>query len=257
MVDLATVIGGAGVLMVLAAALVLGGGNANYVDWPSILLVVIGSPLIVMMKFTLGEFFSALRQAGQVFHRHLSEPSELIGEIAMLSDKARKNGLLGLENIQVSDAFLRMGVAFMVDGHDADTVRSLLQRENVLAASRLERSAQVFKALADVAPALGMVGTLLGLVAMLGNLSDPSALGPAMAIAILTTLYGALIANVIALPICEKLQLIREHEKQRRALIIDGLQNIQAGHNPRLISNMLQSYLPDAQRVISMSSGRK
>lgn len=257
MVDLATLIGGAGVLVVLVATLILGGGEANYFDLPSVLLVVLGSPLIVMMKFTLSEFFVALRHSGRVFHRQVSAPSELISEIAMLADKSRKNGLLGLENVNVSDAFLRMGVAFMVDGHDADTVRSLLQRENALEAARLERSAQVFKALGDVAPALGMVGTLLGLVAMLGNLSDPSALGPAMAIALLTTLYGAVIANIIALPIYEKLQIIREHEKQLRALIMDGVQNIQAGHNPRLISNMLQSYLPNTQRVMAMNTGRK
>ncbi len=256
MMDLATVLGGLGVVGVLAVALVLGGSNANYLDWPSVLIVVVGSPLIVMMKFTWHECAMALKHAMRVFHRRLSAPESLIESIAQLADKARKNGLLGLENAAVDDEFLRLGLGYMVDGHDADTVRALLTREIHLEASRLDRSAHVFKALGDVSPALGMIGTLVGLVAMLGNLADPNSLGPSMAVALLTTLYGALIANVIALPISEKLTLIRDHEKQLRVLVLDGLQGIQAGHNPRLISNMLQSYLPVAQRVISQT-GRK
>lgn len=255
MLDLATILGALGTVTVVAVTLLLGGSNANYLDWPSVLMVVVGSPLIVMMKFTLSEFGLAIKNARRVFHRQPVVVSDLINEIASLADKARKNGLLGLENVSISDPFLKLGVTFMVDGHDADTVRGLLQREQALEAARLERSAQVFRSLADVSPALGMIGTVVGLVAMLGNLSDPGALGPSMAIALLTTLYGALIANTIALPIGEKLHLIREHEKQWRTLIMDGLQSIQAGHNPRLISNMLQSYLPASQRLIS-SSGR-
>ena len=143
----------------------------------------------------------------------------------------------------VSDRFMQKGVTLMVDGHDNEAVRTALQRELAMEQQRHQRAAQVFRSLGDVAPALGMVGTLIGLVAMLANLDDPKSVGPGMAVALLTTLYGALIAQIFALPIADKLSLIAQNEKRLRLLVMDGLAGIQAGNNPRAIVAQLQAYV--------------
>lgn len=243
MLDWATLLGGFGAVTVLALSIWLGGDIAGYLDWPSVLIVVVGSPLVVLSRFRGRDCGQALRTAGRALRDVLPAADELVGEIGSLAEQARKGGLLALESAVISEPFMQKGVALMVDGHDNDAVRNALHRQLSLEQARHARAAQVFRSLGDVAPAMGMLGTLIGLVAMLANLDDPKSVGPGMAVALLTTLYGALIAQVIALPIADKLQLIAQNEKRLRQLVMDGLAGIQQGQNPRAIVAQLQPYI--------------
>ena len=241
--DWATLFGGLGAIAVLALSIWMGGDIAGYLDWPSVLIVVVGSPLVVISRYRGRDCLQALRTARRALRDVQAQPAELVSEIGRLAEQARKGGLLALESAVISEPFMQKGVTLMVDGHDNESVRTALQREVALEQARHQRASQVFRSLGDVAPAMGMLGTLIGLVAMLANLDDPKAVGPGMAVALLTTLYGALIAQVIALPIADKLNLIAQNEKRLRMLVMDGLAGIQAGNNPRAIVAQLQPYV--------------
>lgn len=247
--DLATVIGIIGAIAIIVAAMVLSGGLGMFVDIPSVLIVVVGSIFVVLAKFGLSQFLGAAKIAIKAFVFKSDDPAELIDEVVELADTARKGGLLSLEGREVSNDFLQGGIQLLVDGHDPEVVRALLSKDMNKAVERHERGASIFSALADVSPAMGMIGTLIGLVAMLSNMDDPKSIGPAMAVALLTTLYGAMIANMIASPIADKLTLRRGEESMIKSLIIDALLAIQSGQNPRVIDSMLRNYLPSSKRA--------
>lgn len=246
--DLATIIGLIGALAIIALAMMLSGGLGMFVDLPSVLIVVVGGLFVAMVKFGLGQFLSAAKIAVKAFSFKSQDPSDLIDEVVELADVARKGGLLSLEGREVSNDFLEQGIQLLVDGHDPDVVRSLLYKDMGQALERHEKGSAIFAAIADVSPAMGMIGTLIGLVAMLSNMDDPKAIGPAMAVALLTTLYGAMIGTMIAGPIRDKLMLRRGEEALNKKLIIDALLAIQSGQNPRVIDSMLRNYLPQKQR---------
>ncbi len=246
--DIATLIGLLGGLGIVVAAMVLGGDVGIFINVPSILIVIGGSIFVVLIKFTLGQFLSAGKVAVKAFMFKSVSPEEIIAETVELADAARKGGLLSLEDKEVSTPFMQRGIQLLVDGHDPDVVRALLNKEAALTVERHDLGAQTFKALGDVGPAMGMIGTLVGLVQMLSNMSDPKSIGPAMAVALLTTLYGAMMATIVALPIADKLNIRKDEEALNKALIIDGLLSIQAGQNPRVIDQMLRNYLPEKKR---------
>jgi chemotaxis protein MotA len=150
----------------------------------------------------------------------------------------------------VSNSFLAGGIQLLVDGHDPDVVRTLLTKDLKQGQDRHAWGAKIFEALGDVAPAMGMIGTLIGLVAMLANMNDPKTIGPSMAVALLTTLYGAMLATMFALPMADKLSLRSQEEGLIKNLIIDALLAIQSGQNPRVIEAMLKAYLPESQRDV-------
>ncbi len=247
--DLATIIGLIGGLVVIAMAMALSSGLGTYIDLPSVLIVIVGSVFVVMVKFGLMQFLGATKVAVKAFVFRPVDPVDLIDEVVALADIARKGGLLSLEGKEVSHEFLENGIQLLVDGHDPEVVRALLGKELNQSQARHERGASIFGALADVAPAMGMIGTLIGLVAMLTAMDDPKAIGPAMAIALLTTLYGAMIGTMVAGPIRDKLNLRRAEEALTKKLVIDALLAIQSGQNPRVIDSMLRNYLPGKQRA--------
>ncbi len=246
--DLATLIGMIGSMAIIVTAMLLSGSLGMFVDVPSVLIVVVGSVFVVMMKFGLGQFLGAGKVAGKAFMFKLPDPAETIDEIVGLADEARKGGLLALEGKDVSSDFLQGGIQLLVDGHDPEVVKTLLSKDKDQTVERHEIGSNIFSALGDVAPAMGMIGTLVGLVAMLSNMDDPKSIGPAMAVALLTTLYGAMLANMIAIPISDKLSLRRAEEDMSKSLVIDALLAIQGGQNPRVIDSMLRNYLPASQR---------
>ncbi|KUJ00184.1 flagellar motor protein PomA [Vibrio sp. MEBiC08052] len=252
--DLATLIGLIGGLAFIVMAMVLGGGLMMFVDITSVLIVVGGSTCVVMMKFTFGQFFGAGKIAAKAFMFKADEPEDLIARIVEMADAARKGGFLALEEMEISNSFMQKGIDLLVDGHDADVVRSALQKDISLTEERHEAGTAVFRAYGDVAPAMGMIGTLVGLVAMLSNMDDPKSIGPAMAVALLTTLYGAVMANMIFFPIADKLALRREQEMLNRRLIMDGVLAIQDGQNPRVIDGYLKNYLNEGKRAMDVDN---
>ena len=159
--------------------------------------------------------------------------------------------MLALENVEIKNDFLKQGVQYLVDGIEPELVEEMLYKDMTLSLERHQNGQQIFKSIGDVGPAMGMIGTLIGLVQMLSNLGDPSSLGPAMAVAMLTTLYGAILANMVALPIADKLELRSKEEMMLKSLIIDALLGIQKGQNPRLIQDLLKTYLPVKKRDMS------
>ncbi len=246
--DLATLIGLVGSFGIVITAMLLGGSLSMFVNGPSLLIVFVGTLFVVLMKFSLAQFLGAMKIAVKAFSFKLISPNDLIEEVVELADAARKGGMLALEGKEVSSNFLEKGIQLLVDGHDADVVRSLLKKDLTQTLQRHELGAKIFTAMGDVGPAMGMIGTLVGLVAMLSNMDDPKSIGPAMAVALLTTLYGAMFANMIALPVADKLTLRREEEARVKSMVVDALVAIQAGQNPRVIDSMLKVYLPESKR---------
>ncbi|HEY7883672.1 MAG TPA: flagellar motor protein PomA [Cellvibrionaceae bacterium] len=246
--DLATLIGILGALGLIIMSMVMSGELGMFVNAPSLLIVVGGSFFAVMAKFSLGQFLSAFKVAGKSFFNKIDDPLDMIDEVVVLADAARKGGLLSLEGKEVGNNFLQKGIQLLVDGHDPEVVRAMLSKDRSLAERRHSMGSSIFASLGDVAPAMGMIGTLVGLVAMLANMDDPKAIGPAMAIALLTTLYGALLANALFLPIADKLRLRAQEEFLIKSMIIDALLAIQNGQNPRIIDSMLRTYLPERKR---------
>lgn len=249
--DLATLVGIVGSIALIIIAMLMSGELGMFVDGPSLVIVIGGSVFAVMAKFGLGQFLSAGKVAAKSFVVKNPDPSDLIGEVVTLADEARKGGLLSLEGKEVSNDFLKRGIQLLVDGHDPDVVKALLAKDKNQTIERHSRGATLFSAMAEVAPAMGMIGTLIGLVAMLANMDDPKAIGPAMAVALLTTLYGAVIANCIAGPIADKLKLRAAEEALVKSLVIDALLAIQNGQNPRIIDSMLRNYLPESKREVA------
>jgi chemotaxis protein MotA len=247
-VDLATLIGMIGAFLIVLSAMILGGSAGVFVNVPSLLIVIGGSIFAVLMKFTLGQFLGAMSVGAKAFKFKSDEPIELIEQVAELADAARKGGLLSLEGKEVGNDFLQKGISLLVDGHDPDVVRAVMRTDMKQAISRHEWGVKIFSALGDVGPAMGMIGTLIGLVQMLSAMDDPKSIGPAMAVALLTTLYGAMMATMIALPMADKLTLRVEEEGRIQAMIIDAITAIQSGQNPRVIQGILQTYIPESKR---------
>ncbi|MGI1679758.1 MAG: flagellar motor protein PomA [Cellvibrionaceae bacterium] len=246
--DLATLIGLLGAFALIIVSMLLSGDLVMFVNIPSVVIVFGGSAFAVMAKFGLGQFLGAFKVAGKSFTTKMPNPSELIDEIVELADAARKGGLLSLEGKEVGSPFLQKGIQLLVDGHDPDVVKTLMTKDRKLAEERHVQGSFIFAALAEMAPAMGMIGTLIGLVAMLANMDDPKSIGPAMAVALLTTLYGAILANALCGPISDKLKLRAAEEAMTKNLIIDALLAIQNGQNPRVIDTMLRTYLPEGKR---------
>lgn len=246
--DLATLVGLIGAVAIVILAIVMGGSVPVFINIPSLLIVGIGTMMVVMMKFSLGDYLGAFKVAMRAFICKLSSPEELIEKIVELANIARKEGMLALENAEIEDEFLNEGIKMLIDGTNADVVETVLKKDLQQTIDRHSWGAKVFTATGDVAPAMGMIGTLIGLVQMLSNMDDPKQIGPAMAVALLTTLYGAIIANMFALPIADKLTLRKSDEGRIKAICIDGVMAIQQGQNPRIIESMLKAYLDPKKR---------
>jgi len=248
-VDLATIIGIIGAIGFVVMAMVIGGDVGMFINVPSIFIVFGGTIFVVLSQFSLGQFFGAGKIAGKAFMFKIEAPEDLIQKVVEMADAARKGGFLALEEAEIENGFMQKGVDMLVDGHDIDVVRETLAKDLSMTTQRHEFGATIFKGMGDVAPAMGMIGTLIGLVAMLSNMDDPKAIGPAMAVALLTTLYGAFFANVICLPIAIKLTNRAGEEKLNQSLVLDGIVGIADGQNPRVIEGILKSYLAASKRA--------
>ncbi len=231
--------------MLFVAILLEGSNPMSFVNLLATVVVIGGATTAVLMRYTLGSFVGAIKLGlkSAVFYQHVS-PTTLIDQIAEIAETMRRQGPIALEQVEIEDKFFQRGVRMIADGFSAEALRSSLERERDLDYERLDEGHKVFKALGEAAPGLGMVGTLIGLVSMFGHMDDPQKIGPGMAIALLTTLYGAVIANVFALPLADKLENRATEEGTNRTLIIEALVMIREGRNPTAIRDELASYLP-------------
>ena len=247
--DLATLIGIIGAISAIFAAIMMGGEMVMFVNYPGLMIVVAGTLAVTLIKFPLSLTLGAFGIALKAFIYKSTQPSTIIAQSIELANVARKEGLLGLESVVVENQFLRDGIQLVVDGNAPELVQKILTKEISLSIERNEIGLNVFKAIGDVAPAMGMIGTLIGLVQMMSNMSDPKAIGPAMAVALLTTFYGAVIASVIALPIADKLAHRSNEERLNKSMILESINAIQEGLNPRMIEGLLNAYLPESKKA--------
>ncbi len=246
--DIASLIGLVGTLGMIAGAMVSSGGIGPFIDTPSMLIVIGGTFFAVMYRSTLPDFLASFGTLVKVFLPGAKKHDELITRITELAGIARKDGMMALEGQETPDTFFDNGLQMLVDGADEEKLTVQLKKELKAMVTRHEKNIGVAQSWVDIAPAMGMIGTLVGLVAMLGNMADPKAIGPAMAVALLTTLYGAFFANVICLPIAFKLAVRAGEEKLNQSLVLDGIVGIADGQNPRVIEGVLKNYLAASKR---------
>lgn len=246
--DIASVVGLLAGFGIIGAAIAMGGPFGIFVNAPSLLVVVGGTFGVTLMRITLPDFLASFKVGMKGFFYKMESPDSLIEEAVELANVARKEGILALEGRDISEPFLEKGIGLCIDGHSPEVVNKLLSKEINQGIQRHEQGAEMFSAMATYAPAMGMIGTLIGLVQMLSNMSDPAAIGPAMAVALLTTLYGAVIANAFAQPLAEKLTLISTYEKLNKDLILEAISSIQEGTNPRVMQQLLNSFIAEGKR---------
>lgn len=254
--DLATVIGFFSAFGVIVVAIMMEGNISQIYDLNSFLIVFCGSAGIVMMKYSFSQFINAFEIAVKTIFHHTEKPQELINKIIEISDAARKGGMLTLESIRINNAFLKQGVQYLVDGIDPEIIEQTLYNGMLQSLERNQQSQQIFKGLGEIAPAMGMIGTLIGLVHMLSHMTNPASIGPGMAVAMLTTFYGAVLANMVAIPIAEKLEIKTWEEKNIKSMIIDAVMAIHQGQNPRIIRDLLKPYLPGNQELMPKLAGK-
>lgn len=231
---------------------IISGGTPimSFIDVGSVVIVIGGGIAATFVNYPLEDMLGI----GKVFSKALKNPEfntgQIIDKVIELANVARREGLLALEEAVdgVNDDFLKNGVMLIVDGTDPETVKAILETELVNMLDRHANGKGIFDALGSLMPAFGMIGTLVGLVAMLQNLSDPAAIGPAMAVALLTTFYGSLFANLIWIPIGGKLKIKSDVEALVKQVMIEGLLSIQAGENPRAIEQKLKAFLSPSIR---------
>ncbi len=222
----------------------------NFVDFPSVLITLGGSFSVMLASYSLKDYAESLKSITLIFKAPSIDTSEIIKKIIDLSNVARKEGLLSLEEAagDLNDQFLKKGILLIVDGTDPDLVRAIMETELVSIDARHKNKIGFWDQLGAMGPAWGMIGTLIGLINMLQNMSDAAAIGPNMSIALITTLYGSLLANWLCAPISSKLKVNNATEMMIKEIMIEGLLSIQAGENPRVIEEKLKSFLSPAQR---------
>lgn len=251
--DLATIIGLVMAFGLCLAAILIGGGIGPFIDVPSLLIVVGGTIGAGLINFPLGHMISAVGVAKHAVLFKPDSPQERIAMMVEFSNKARREGVLSLESEleRVDDKFMTTGLQLVVDGQETSALNEILRTEIDFLMDRHKTGADIFITLAAFAPALGLIGTLIGLVQMLQSMDDPSSIGPAMAVALLTTFYGAVLANLIFTPIAGKLKTRSSEEVLLRELTLEGIVAIANGDNPRLVEQKLQAFLAPKLRAVS------
>ena len=222
----------------------------DYYDLPSVIITIGGSIAGVLASNKLKDFIIGLKSISLAFKEKVIDPGAVISNIIDLSNVARKEGLLALEEASndIEDPFLKKGIMLVVDGTDPELVRGILETELTCLEERHKKVISFWEKWAELGPAWGMIGTLIGLVNMLNNMEDASSIGPSMAVALITTLYGSIIANWLCNPVATKMKVNNDLEVIIKEVMVEGLLSIQAGENPRVIEEKLKSFLSPAVR---------
>jgi chemotaxis protein MotA len=250
--DIATIIGLVLAIAAILGSILTGGSIAAFIDVPSLLVVGGGVTAAVFIKWPMSKIKSLIPVYLKSIFVTASDPKEVIEEIQKLAETARRESVFALEKVPVEDAFLKKAVTLAADNRPPEVISSILQLEIDSMEERHKNGSDILDNIGDDGPAFGMIGTLIGLVIMLQNLSGgPEALGKSMAVAILTTFYGAVLANVFAIPISNKLKYYSSNEIMKMNIIIAGTLGIVAGENPRVIREKLDSFLPPNERQVA------
>jgi len=241
--DIATVIGLVSGSSLILAAILMDSTIGAFINAPGLMVVAGGTVASTMIGETLPNLIGAFKVGMKAVFNKAPAPLQTIDVVGQLATAARKDGILALESIEIEDDFLAKGVRMAVDGIAPEEIKAGLQGEVAAMKQRHKRGQKLFRGIAATAPSMGMIGTLIGLVQMLQQLDDPSAIGPAMAIALLTTLYGAIIAFLMAGPVADKLEHRTSEEMLNMKIVLEGVEGILKGENPRLIQEKLEGFL--------------
>lgn len=229
----------------------------SYWDLPSVLITFGGAFSAVLTSVSVQDFVGGIKSFSLILKTPQNNTAEMIQNIIDLSNVARKEGLLSLEEAanDLEDAFLKKGILLIVDGTDPELVRAIMETELVSMDDRHKARIGFWESVGSMGPAWGMIGTLVGLVNMLNNMDDAAAIGPGMATALITTLYGSLLANMICIPVANKLKTHNALEMMQKEIMIEGLLSIQAGENPRVIEEKLKSFMAPIDRMTGNEDG--
>ena len=250
--DLATIIGTILAFSLVIMAIIMGGTLDAFINLPSLLIVVGGTIGATAINYPLKDILKVIKVVkNAIFCKDSVNFSELISNFLKMADKARREGILSLEGFikDSHDEFLKYGLRLCVDGVEPQSIKQILEKDIKSCSERHELGADIFLSMGSYAPAFGMIGTLIGLVQMLAKLDDPSNIGPAMAVALITTFYGALLANAVFLPMAGKLKTKSEEEIFVKKIMLEGIMGISNGDNPRILEQKLNTFLPIKERV--------
>ncbi|HSH36596.1 flagellar motor protein [Schnuerera sp.] len=248
--DISTVLGLLLGVVFIIGGIVTSGQLGTYLHAPAIIIVLGGTIASTLASFPLKNFLNTSKVIKKAFFYKATSPDEVIGEVINLANIARKEGLLALEEYaeELNDEFLHKGIMLIVDGTDPELVRNILETELIFLEERHMDGQSIFETMGTYSPAFGMIGTLIGLINMLKHIDDPSTIGPNMSVALVTTFYGSILANVVFLPLSRKLKIRSKSEVLVKELIVEGLLSIQAGENPRIIEEKLKTFIPPEMR---------
>lgn len=260
--DLASILGLLLCLAMFVYGIIDNAGIQNidrYLDLPSAIITFGGAFFAILAANTLKDYTDGLKSFLLVFKAPVMDVKGMIQKIIDLSNVARKEGLLSLEEAagNLDDEFMKKGILLIVDGTDPELVRGIMETELISIEGRHKKKISFWEDLAAMGPAWGMIGTLVGLVNMLYEMDDPSSIGPSMAVALITTLYGSILANWICTPVANKLKVNNASEIMMKEIMIEGLLSIQAGENPRVIEEKLKSFLSPGDRISQNDGGEE
>jgi len=251
--DFATILGVICAFSLVFIAIFAGGGVQLFINAPALMIVVGGTLGATMINYPLRDVFRVFNVAKKALFTKSISVNELIKRFLSFAKKSRKEGILALETDlkDVKDEFIVKGIQLSIDGLEPEEIRDVLETEIDFIRSRHQLGADIFTTMGTFSPALGMIGTLIGLVQMLQRLDDPSRIGPAMAVALLTTFYGSIIANIVCLPVAGKLKIRSKEEVLTKEMTIQGIISISNGDNPRILEQRLQAFIPPNEREVS------
>ncbi len=248
--DIATILGVMSAFGLVCLAIFMGGGIQLFINVPALMIVVGGTLGATMINYPLRDVFGVFNVVKKALLTKNVSNRELIKRFIDFSSKSRKEGIMALEDEikDVKDELLKNGIQLTIDGLEPQAIRDVLETEVDFIRSRHQLGAEIFTTMGTFSPALGMIGTLIGLVQMLQGMDDPSRIGPAMAVALLTTFYGSIMANIVCLPIAGKLRTRSKEEVLTKEMTIQGIISLTSGENPRILEQKLLAFLPPNQR---------
>lgn len=252
-IDLTTVLGLVLTFVLISGAIAIGQSDANFFNLPSFLIVVLGTMTVTSISFSMEELANAGKVIGNSLFRTRQDPSEMATQLMNIAVMAKQKGLLSLAAAEAElkkDPYLYKASMIVTDGYKPEEVEAMLAQELDALVERHRRSANILRRAAEISPAMGLIGTLIGLVQMLANLSDPESIGPAMAVALLTTFYGAIMGTAVLSPMAAKLERNSNEETMIRSLIMTAMSSIARQDNPRRLEMLLNGELPPSERIV-------